>query len=244
MKRRWERTDSWEWSEPTGASVRCVSGIPRLLQDRALISAPHFTFKSGSEPFDGGRWFADHRNRYVGWQTLDAYPMIALVGLDQQAVLARYRSVRDLFIRYAILATLAVFSGAFVAMTFSLRLAARRHQLELPQEAYRMATEKGIEGFYIVRPVRDRRGAIVDFKLIDCNSRGAELFRLRRDELVGRPVSVLAQRLRSDQLVGSLHTAMTAGSCVPTIRWLSGCPTSATQKPTSPKPEISTSDRY
>lgn len=178
-----------------------------------MILAPHFTFNSGSELFNGGPWFADRRNRYVGWQTLAAYPMIALVGLDQQAVLARYRSVRDIFVRYAIRTNLAVFSGAFVAMIFSMRLAARRHQLELTQEAYRMATEEGIEGFYIAWPVRDRSGAIADSRLVDCNSRGAELFRLRRDELVGKSVSVFTGKLGGDHLISSLYTAMTSGVC-------------------------------
>lgn len=180
---------------------------------RALLLAPHFIFKSGSELVKGGQWFADRRNRYVGWQTLDAYPMIALVGLNQMTVLARYQAARELFIRYAILATLAVFSAALVAMGFSVQLAVRRHQLELTQEAYRMATEEGIEGFYIVRPVRDRSGAILDFMVIDCNSRGAELLKLRRDELIGKSISVLIQKLGADRLISSLHTAMTAGAC-------------------------------
>jgi hypothetical protein len=32
-----------------------------------------------------------------------------------------------------------------------------------------MATEKGGEGFFIARPVRDQYEVIVDFEIIDCN---------------------------------------------------------------------------
>ncbi|MBI1892036.1 MAG: EAL domain-containing protein [Burkholderiales bacterium] len=178
----------------------------------ALAAAPHFVFKSGSALVGGPQRFADSRSRYIGWRILNAHPIVALVGQDRQSAMAPYADYRAFSIRYAMLATVALFAGAFVAMGFSMRLSARRRQLEMTQAAYRMATEEGIEGFYIFRPVRDSRGLIADFKVMDCNGRGAELFNLRREQVSGKRISALPDSMQSLRWFEILHSAMAAGA--------------------------------
>jgi diguanylate cyclase (GGDEF)-like protein/PAS domain S-box-containing protein len=74
-------------------------------------------------------------------------------------------------------------------------------QLEFTQRTYRMATEGGNEGFYIIRPICEehaggqdtcgQHAAIVDFEIIDSNHWGAEFLGLRRDDFVGKKISSL-----------------------------------------------------
>jgi diguanylate cyclase (GGDEF)-like protein len=166
---------------------------------------------SGSVILDGDEWFADRRTRFVGWHAVKGYPLIALVGLDQQEAMAPYWASRAAAIRDAIWGTIALVILTFIAMAFSVRLAWRKHQLELTQATYRMATEGGNEGFYIVRPIRAPNGSIADFEIIDSNRRGAEMLRERRDELFGRKVSALFAGANPDRLMQWLRQALNNG---------------------------------
>jgi len=56
---------------------------------------------SGSTLMDGATSFADNRNRYVGWQFVEGYPVIAVAGLDQEDALAPYWESRRASIRNA-----------------------------------------------------------------------------------------------------------------------------------------------
>lgn len=178
----------------------------------AMSAAPHVARKDGSMLLGGHPWFSDGRARYIGWQTLDAHPVIALVGLDQQDVLTPYRQFRITSIRYAGLITIMLFLAAGVAAAFSARGAERRRQLELTQAAYRMATDEGVEGFYIFKPAYGRDGEVADFKAIDCNSRGAELLGVHATDVIGRHLSAMPSGTLIGQLSRSLHAAMEAGA--------------------------------
>jgi diguanylate cyclase (GGDEF)-like protein/PAS domain S-box-containing protein len=78
--------------------------------------------------------------------------------------------------------------GGYVSIALDITEAV---QLELTQRTYRMATEGGNEGFYIMRPIRNRHGAIVDFAFIDSNQRGAEFLGRRPQDLLGTTISAL-----------------------------------------------------
>jgi diguanylate cyclase (GGDEF)-like protein/PAS domain S-box-containing protein len=84
-------------------------------------------------------------------------------------------------------------------------------QLEFAQHTYRMATEGGNEGFYIVRPLRGANGAFVDFELVDSNRRGAEFLGLRRNDLLGKKISTLYEGANLCRPVEILSRAMERG---------------------------------
>jgi diguanylate cyclase (GGDEF)-like protein/PAS domain S-box-containing protein len=85
-------------------------------------------------------------------------------------------------------------------------------QLELTQATYRMATEGGNEGFYIVRPIYDNtKDAFVDFEIIDSNQRGAEFLGHPREDLIGRNMSSLYQGTNLDRPMAILRQAMESG---------------------------------
>lgn len=179
---------------------------------QAMSAAPHVIFKEGSMLLAGHPWFTDGRARYVGWQTLDAHPIIGLVGLDQQDVLAPYQQFRMSSIRYATLITIVLFLAAGAAAALSARGTERRRQLELTQAAYRMATDEGVEGFYIFKPAYDRDGELVDFKAIDCNSRGAELLGVHAADVIGKHLSAMPSGTLIGHMSRSLRAAMDAGA--------------------------------
>ncbi|WP_176442318.1 bifunctional diguanylate cyclase/phosphodiesterase [Noviherbaspirillum humi] len=153
--------------------------------ERFLMQAPANALLGGTGLLEGRRWFADGRARYVAWQAVYGYPLIAFAGLDREEVLAPYQRNADASMYYATLASLALLAFATIATVLSLRLAWRKQQVTVLQTTYRLATEAGTEGFYIAHPVRAADGGIADFEVMDCNRRGAEFFGSRREEFIG-----------------------------------------------------------
>jgi hypothetical protein len=95
-------------------------------QSPALVAAPRFARLTGNAFLGGDEWFSDKRSRYTGWHAVQAYPLIALAGLEQKEVLAPYRAKRAASIHDAVLATLTLAAFALIAMVLSLRLASSR----------------------------------------------------------------------------------------------------------------------
>ncbi|MDB5761013.1 MAG: hypothetical protein JWQ21_8 [Herminiimonas sp.] len=213
--------------------VMDTDGTVRVMRTGQTVHAPesgfllpglHFDKPSGSVFLDGPKWFSDKRSRYIGWQAVDGTPFIALTGLDQQERLAPYWENRATLIRNAIGASIALAAFTLIAMALSLQLARRKHQMELTQTTYRMATEEGNEGFYIMRPIRDHRRAVIDFEVIDCNQRGAEMFRRRREDFIGMRISTLYGGEDFERTMQTLCRAMNAGFYEGEQEQLSGSP--------------------
>jgi diguanylate cyclase (GGDEF)-like protein len=188
----------------TGAAIH-PSGPP------LLAASPKFSDILGSGLLRGADWFTDKRSRYIGWQLVEGYPFIAVTGLDQSRMLAAYEATRASQTRTAMFATLLVALFTLTATGLSLGLSWRKYQLALTQMTYRMATEGGNEGFFIARPVRDEQHRIIDFEAIDCNQRGAEFFRLRREDFIGRKASYLYDAVTFAASMKLMNDAMQLG---------------------------------
>lgn len=177
----------------------------------ALLAYPELEPESGSVQLDGIKWFKDKRNRYVGWDTTAKYALCVLAGLDQREALASYWTYRTKAINYATLATSALAAFTGVAMVLSLNLASRKYRLEVAEATYRIATEGVNDGLYVIHPIRNTTGAVIDFKIIDSNQRGAELLHERREELIGKKVSALYEVIDPERLVQCMRKAMEKG---------------------------------
>lgn len=178
---------------------------------QAVVAAPPLEGLSGTAFLAGDSWFSDMRNRYAGWQVTNGYGMMVIAGLDQEAVLEPYLLHRAASLRNATWASIAVAALVLTAMLLSLRLARKQGELDGLRATYRMATEGGSEGFYIARPLRASDSRIIDFEVIDCNHRGAELVNLRREELVGKRVSHLCRSDAAQAVIQSLGAAFESG---------------------------------
>ena len=144
--------------------------------------------------------FRDNKRRYVAWQRLKDYPLVALSGLTEEDVLSGYHQLAR---NYRLTATTAsvlflMFSG--LGIWSSQKLAARRRAEENVRSTYRMATDAANEGFYMLRPISDK-GVLKDFHIEDCNDRAAALLGLVRAQLTGKLASeFMPDKLREDLL--------------------------------------------
>lgn len=137
----------------------------------------------------GAGGFADGRARVLGWRRSSVYPMVALVALSQASALAGADAYWIDARNRMVLATLGLLALAGAASTLSVRAARRARERDTVQRAYRTATESANDGFYMVSPLRDRKGNVVDFRIVDCNERGAFFYGLTREALLGTLVS-------------------------------------------------------
>ncbi|MEN3365418.1 MAG: diguanylate cyclase, partial [Burkholderiales bacterium] len=98
--------------------------------------------------------------------------------------------------------------GGYVSIALDITEAVK---LELTERTYRMATEGGNEGFYILRPICNGDRGIVDFAFIDSNRRGAEILGQRPKDLVGKTLSALYGGANLRRPMEILSSAMESG---------------------------------
>ena len=167
--------------------------------------------RRGVQLVEGAQGFADGQARVLGWRHSDVYPLVALVALSQHAVLdtagSYWRENRDRAIAASICLLLLGAVGAVLARRAVLR---EREQDEV-QRAYRTATESGKDGFYMAAALRGPEGRIEDFRIVDCNERGAFFYGMTRGALVGRCLSEIDPELFGEELMGTYRQAMEAG---------------------------------
>ncbi|CAH0238371.1 putative signaling protein CC_0091 [Massilia sp. Bi118] len=159
----------------------------------------------------GQAGFGDGRARVLGWRRSSAYPVVALVALSHEAVLAGADAYWQDSRTYTSIATAVLLLMAGIATMLSLRAAARAREQDEVARAYRTATESGNDGFYMVAPLRDRKGQILDFRIVDCNERGAFFYGMTRERLVGSIVSQFDHGLGSAELIATYRQAMATG---------------------------------
>jgi diguanylate cyclase (GGDEF)-like protein len=151
-----------------------------------------------------GDWFSDGQRRIAGTSSLKAYPFQTFVALSEQDVFAPYHEARSAVIRAGIVGTFILSFFVLAAMFLSARLVVRKAEEAEARKAYRIATEGGNEGFYLWKALRDPRGEIYDFRVIDCNERGAELYGRPKDDLLTETLRTLYPSRYADELV-ELH---------------------------------------
>ncbi|WP_420475589.1 bifunctional diguanylate cyclase/phosphodiesterase [Noviherbaspirillum sp. ST9] len=174
----------------------------------AVMRELPFHEPAGSAMLEGNEWFTDRRTRYVGWSATSGYKMITVAGLDRETELAPYREARRETINRGIGASVVLALLTLAAMLVSLHIVWRRQQMRSMQETYRRATEVGNDGFLIARALRDPKGNVDDFEITDCNERGANLLRYRREELIGQRISWMYQGAAVEQTMRMLCRAM------------------------------------
>jgi len=192
------------------------SGAVRLDARSSLLpaNAERWPVAHGVQLVDakpGQTGFGDGRARVLGWRRATAYPVVALVALSHEAALvgagAYWRDSRT----YTSIATVVLLLSAGVASMLSLRAATQARERDEVARAYRTATESGNDGFYMVAPLRDRKGQIIDFRIVDCNERGAFFYGMTREHLVGSLVSRFERGLGSAELIATYRQAMATG---------------------------------
>lgn len=153
----------------------------------------------------------DGRARVLGWRQSGAYPLVALVALAHDAALAPAAAAwvdsRDRAIAIGACLLLLGAAGSVLAR----RAVLREREQEQVQRAYRTATESGNDGFYMAAAVRGRDGEIADFRIVDCNERGAFFYGMTRADLVGSSLAQVDSALFGEALLDTYRKAMESG---------------------------------
>ena len=175
--------------------------------------------------FEQGDKFIDARARFVAWHRIEPYRLVAIAGLTEEHILAAHQPLARGYRIGAWVATVFLSLLALGGILISVHVARRHRADEDVRRTYRMATDAANEGFYMLSPLLDDRGKLWDFRIEDCNERGAALLGLHRSHLAGRRAKdALAPAARAE-LVAICAKAMENGLCedeqrVPAHGWL------------------------
>ncbi|MEF9929942.1 MAG: EAL domain-containing protein [Massilia sp.] len=167
--------------------------------------------EQGVRELDGANGFADGQSRVLGWRQSPVYPLVALVGLPRADTLAATNTYWTDSRDRAIAVTLCLMLLGAVGAVLAQRALQRGTEQDDVRRAYRTATESGNDGFYMAAAVRGRDGQIVDFRIVDCNERGAFFYGMTRDDLVGASLTEIDAGLFGEDLLATYRKAMEAG---------------------------------
>lgn len=140
--------------------------------------------------------------------------LASLVYITQLLVLINQRpdSAETLIVVTAFVSVMAVI--VLVSTVVRRRI---EHQLNMRTEAlaqsearFREAIESGLDVFLLFESIRDDQNKIVDFKIIDLNSRALKLYNQRRETVIGERISTIYPDLKTiglfDQYVQVVET--------------------------------------
>ena len=162
-------------------------------------------------PALGHEAFRDGVARVLAWRHSSSYQLVALVGLSHEDGMAAANQAAQQGRATALLMSAGLLMLGMLASVLAARAAARMREQEEVRSAYRTATESANDGFYMAAAVRDRKGVIVDFEIVDCNERGAFFYGLQRSELIGLKLSQIVNERFGEDLIATYSDAMEQG---------------------------------
>jgi diguanylate cyclase (GGDEF)-like protein/PAS domain S-box-containing protein len=199
-------------------SVRYTGGPLIVAKTRTQLDAqqnfyhadPVFRTTEGAAVM-GKETFRDGISRIVAWKKIETYPLVALTALSEKQVFAPYAATARRYFILAIAGSMFLFLFAAAGSVLSARLAWRRQKEQEVKETYRLAVDAAREGFYMLSPIYDRKGEVVDFQVQDCNERAAQLVGMSRTEFIGKRVTELHPDDYGDAAMNRLRYAMEVG---------------------------------
>lgn len=155
---------------------------------------PVFPSAEGVLVEDGGK-FVDGAERVVGWKKSSRYPVVAVAALRTEAILGAHVADAADWRLASALASALLLAAAAAGMHLSAKLRERKRQADETKDTYRLAVDAAEEGFYMLRPILSESRHVMDFRVEDCNERGAAILGISRADMLGR---VLSELLPSD----------------------------------------------
>jgi diguanylate cyclase (GGDEF)-like protein len=169
-----------------GIRLTRLGGTGVQINDQLLLGLPS---KKEGVLLAGGSWFRDSKPRYIAAKPLDNYPFLAIVGIPRHTVLMQHERNYILHRNVGISISILLLLFAAASMFLAIQAARKKHRVNVMRNSYRMATEHSDEGFYLWEAIYNRQGGIIDFEIIDCNERGAELIGTTRQLVVSTRLS-------------------------------------------------------
>ncbi|MGZ5802222.1 MAG: histidine kinase dimerization/phospho-acceptor domain-containing protein, partial [Burkholderiaceae bacterium] len=172
---------------------------------------PSFEHDKASGWLEGSTWFSDKHERYAAWQKLQEYPLIAVVALSKEERRASYLSYWHTYKKSGVIVIVLLFFFCGTATFLTCRLSWIKYQAKEINLAYRMATEGGNDGFYMLRPIRNKSGVVKDFEIADCNEKGATFFGKKSAQFINMRTSDIFPKACFSIVNGTLCNAMETG---------------------------------
>jgi diguanylate cyclase (GGDEF)-like protein len=191
---------------------RLASKTGEAIRSQPEIFRTPATFQQsrGMDRFGGDR-FIDSEPRIVGWQKLDNYPLVALVGISEAAAISKYQAMADSYRNIAAAGTVFLLLLAAIGVATSARLTWRKQQADEVRNTYHMAIDAAREGFYMLRIQYDRNNRLIDLVFEDCNERGAYFFGRSKEDLIGRRFTELYSGDYLESVLDTYRGAMVTG---------------------------------
>lgn len=171
----------WMVDGPVLASKQGAEQAPHIFYK----TAPHFNAPQGVR-YESGYLFTDGQARYVGWRQHPTLPLIAVAAITESDALAGVEKTSRIYYAVALVATALLLGFCMAGAVLAAKLAARRKSEENVRRVYRTATDAADEGFYMLWPMLDDTGMLVDFRFEDVNERGGVLLGSAHHSLVGQ----------------------------------------------------------
>jgi diguanylate cyclase (GGDEF)-like protein len=155
--------------------------------------------------------FLDGEARYIGASEVPKYALHTVVGLSREDAYIPLQATRTSYIEIGLGGTATLLLFAIAASVMSVRMAWRTHRENVVRQTYRIATEGANEGFYMWGPVYGRNDEVIDYELVDCNEKGAELYGRRRRDILGARLGSLYKGRLLQELVALVPKIMQTG---------------------------------
>jgi diguanylate cyclase (GGDEF)-like protein len=156
----------------------------------------------------------DDVRRLAAIRTLPPYDVAVITGMAEDEVLAENREQSDLYLKYAIGATVLIIIVLTVAMMLVIRMKQSHREAEAARAMYRAAAEGSLDAFFLLRTNRGRDGRILEFVVEDANSRALLLFRQPRENVVGIRLRTLLPKLVRRRLYRRYFRALETGEAL------------------------------
>lgn len=148
---------------------------------------------------------------YVGWATLDNYPLEAVIAVTYSNILRSFNETSDL---YNLLQVAGSSLIIFLCMTggwLQSRRDARLHHKNKITSTFRLAVDASREELYMFSPFFDNDGGMTDFLIEDCNGQAMRMSGREKEGLIGKRLSEIFIGKNFDATKLFLHTAMNDG---------------------------------
>jgi len=192
-------------SKRVGSDVSFGGRLPRAFVER-LSGAIEGSFASET--------VLDGQARAVSFHQVDGYPLYAVVGIDENDALMAYHHLRNNFLGFASAFTLIVLLFATLLAIQRSREESATRMAKDAQSALRAAIEGSLDAFYLLDPVRDAQGMVVDFRFVDGNEHAATLLGLKQPEFRGTRMLEQRPAMRATGLFERYVKALDAHSTI------------------------------
>ena len=170
----------------------------------APATPPHLQSVARPHPQDGV-------SRFSGVSELHGVALKVVAGLDEQEQMAAFERKRREILWRAGAASLALAIATGLLWLWSWQGARHRARVRRAQETYAAASAASLDAFFVMREVRDGAGAIVDFNIVDANSRAEQFTGVSRERLCRTTLLRLVPMARENGMFADLVRVTQAG---------------------------------